>query len=105
MILILYLTLMYKTMGGGSWNGSLVSPSVSTVHTHVSIEPSSFEGEDISDSNEKSEEIEEAVQVITGQFSLAWQSLKHVGFYKFYRSISVRMRDRAGFKPAHVHFY
>ena len=73
---------MYKTMGGGSWNGLHASLSAHSEdnHPHMSIEPSSFQAGDNLRSNKKSEEIEEAVQVITGQFSLAWQSLKHVGF-------------------------
>ena len=82
-------------MGGGSWNGSLVPLSISPVHTHVSIEPSSFVGEDILHSNKKAEEIEEAVQVITGQFSLAWQSLKHVSFISLCQCITVRINTNA----------
>ena len=73
---------MYKTMGGGSWNGLHASFSAhsETLQPHMSIEPNSFQVGDNLRSNKQSEEIEEAVQVITGQFSLAWQSLKHVGF-------------------------
>jgi hypothetical protein len=79
MILILYLALMYKTMGGGSWSGNSALQSSNTVESHLSIEPRISE-EYPSDENKKAEEIEEAVQIITGQFSLAWQSLKHVSF-------------------------
>merc|ERR1719288_431822 len=81
MILILYLTLMYKTMGGGSWKGSLVSES------HLSIEPSILGTEYAAGENKKAEEIEEAVQIITGQFSLAWQSLKHVFTASVFRGL------------------
>ena len=83
MILILYLTLMYKTMGGGSWKGSLVVTTNSNVESHLSIEPNILGNEYPSEQNKKAEEIEEAVQIITGQFSLAWQSLKHVSNYCF----------------------
>ena len=72
MILILFLTFMYKTMGGGSWalplsagDGGGGIPDTPTLILEPRINP-------------KIEEIEEAVGVITGQFSLAWQSLKHV---------------------------
>ena len=73
---------MYKTMGGGSWSGILPPSSDHSEETlpHMSFEPSSFQPEGNHHSNKKAEEIEEAVQVITGQFSLAWQSLKHVCF-------------------------
>ena len=66
-------------MGGGSWSGISALQSSSTVESHLSIEPRISE-EYQSDENKKAEEIEEAVQIITGQFSLAWQSLKHVSF-------------------------
>ena len=85
MILILYLTLLYKTMGGGSWNGLWVSttndmPQTTETYNSSSVEQPSgnIETGDNSDARNRVEEIEEAVQVITGQFSLAWQSLKHV---------------------------
>jgi len=76
MILILFLTFMYKTMGGGSWTldgffgGEKSSPILPESPTLL-MEPR----------NPKMEEIEEAVETVisaTGHFSLAWQSLKHV---------------------------
>ena len=67
-------------MGGGSWSGSSAHQSNNPVESHLSIEPRISE-EYQSDENKKAEEIEEAVQIITGQFSLAWQSLKHVSFF------------------------
>ena len=69
---------MYKTMGGGSWKGSLSTNSMNNVESHLSIEPNILGSNYPSGENKKAEEIEEAVQIITGQFSLAWQSLKHV---------------------------
>lgn len=81
MILILFMTFMYKTMGGGgSWMlptrmGPAAEPPAATAAEaeapvpFLEIEPRS---------NPRMEEIEEAVDVVTGQFSLAWQSLKHV---------------------------
>merc|ERR1719320_540713 len=75
MILILFLTFMYKTMGGGSWkleaSSSSAPPEVDSTSPTLLMEPAMR--------NPKMEEIEEAVEiVITGHFSLAWQSLKHV---------------------------
>ena len=64
-------------MGGGSWSGNSTQHSTNTIESHLSIEPRISE-EFNSDENKKAEEIEEAVQIITGQFSLAWQSLKRV---------------------------
>lgn len=87
MILILYLTLMYKTMGGGSWSSVSVSPSAETVESHLSFEPRISGEEHHSHESKKAEEIEEAVQIITGQFSLAWQSLKHVFTASVFRGI------------------
>ena len=92
MILILYLTLMYKTMGGGSWSGSLTSSSSRSIHSHVSMEPSSMEEEYKPHLSKRAEEIEEAVLVVTGQFSLAWQSLKHVRIYNFLHAYLVSRR-------------
>ena len=70
MVLILFLTFMYKTMGGGSWwwNAGELAPAAAAESPTLVVEPR----------NPKMEEIEEAVDVVTGQFSLAWQSLKHV---------------------------
>jgi len=72
-------------MGGGSWNGLWVSttndmPQTTETYNSSSVEQPSgnIETGDNSDARNRVEEIEEAVQVITGQFSLAWQSLKHV---------------------------
>ena len=72
---------MYKTMGGGSWKGSLAASASNNVESHLSIEPNILGNDYPSDQTKKAEEIEEAVQIITGQFSLAWQSLKHVRFF------------------------
>ena len=72
MILILFMTFMYKTMGGG---GSWVLPP--TVVTPPPPPPPPVPTLEMVP-NPRMEEIEEAVDVVTGQFSLAWQSLKHV---------------------------
>ena len=74
---------MYKTMGGGSWKGSLASSTTNNVESHLSIEPNILGSDYKAAENKKAEEIEEAVQIITGQFSLAWQSLKHVSYSRF----------------------
>lgn len=86
MILILNLTLMYKTMGGGSWDGGYDSPS-SKVESHLSFEPKVPQEENPTKGDKNAEEIQEAVQIITGQFSLAWQSLKHVFTASVFRGI------------------
>ena len=78
-------------MGGGSWKGSLVVTTNSNVESHLSIEPNILGNEYPSEQNKKAEEIEEAVQIITGQFSLAWQSLKHVSNYCFENSYENRL--------------
>ena len=70
---------MYKTMGGGSWDGGYDSPS-SKVESHLSFEPKVPQEENPTKGDKNAEEIQEAVQIITGQFSLAWQSLKHVRY-------------------------
>ena len=67
LVLILFLTLMYKTMGGGSWEISLEhSPlnAASNVTSEAVVDPPPS--------------TEETVEAVVGQFSLAWQSLKQV---------------------------
>ena len=66
-------------MGGGSWDGGYDSPS-SKVESHLSFEPKVPQEENPTKGDKNAEEIQEAVQIITGQFSLAWQSLKHVRY-------------------------
>ena len=78
MILILFMTFIYKTMGdSGSWmfgspqNGTLseeISAATERPVLKLEIEPL----------NVRREEMEAKIDVVTGQFSLAWQSLKHV---------------------------
>ena len=67
-------------MGGGSWSSVSVLPLKEPAKSHLSFEPNVQGEEHILHGSKKAEEIEEAVQIITGQFSLAWQSLKHVSF-------------------------
>ena len=93
MILILFLSLMYKTMGGGSWTG-LWATDKSYMETEFDFAPecglnpeegcglSPEEiallkgGNDAPDAG--GEAMDEAIAAVTGQFSLAWQSLKQV---------------------------
>ena len=70
-------------MGGGSWDGGYDSPS-SKVESHLSFEPKVPQEENTNKGDKNAEEIQEAVQIITGQFSLAWQSLKHVRYEFIY---------------------
>ncbi len=76
--MILFLGLMYKTMGGGSWTGFWASPEslhggeqgqAQQTPITIELEPTI---------KKMIEEQPENVQAITTQFSLAWQSLKHV---------------------------
>ena len=69
MILILFLALMYKTMGGGSWTG---------LWAEIDHEECSINAEPADNSNGPASEVDEAIAAVTGQFSLAWQSLKQV---------------------------
>ena len=73
-------------MGGGSWDGGYDSPSSKEVESHLSFEPKAPQEELPIKGDKSAEEIQEAVQIITGQFSLAWQSLKHVR-YEFINDI------------------
>ncbi len=61
MILILFLTLMYKTMGGGSWSGVRFDNAVD---------------DGLGKSARHTSNLNEAV--VGENFSLAWQSLKQV---------------------------
>ena len=73
---------MYKTMGGGSWKGSLVVTTSNNVESHLSIEPNILGNEYPSEQNKKAEEIEEAVQIITGQFSVIVNALVSFEFVR-----------------------
>ena len=71
MILILYLTFLYKTLGGGSWAG-LVSEAQDT------CQADSCNNQDMELGIGKMIQQEETVEAITQQFSLAWISIKQV---------------------------
>jgi len=89
MILILFMTFVYKTMGdGGRWvlhSASGDNAAAAAPETPVVEQESPFL--ELEPRNPKMEEIEEAVDVVTGQFSLAWQSLKHVFTPAVYRGL------------------
>jgi hypothetical protein len=73
MVLILYLSLMYKTMGGGTWTG------VSTDDGKSAWMQEAEEASGATDSFAQATGIDdEAVEAVVGKFSLAWQSLKQV---------------------------
>ena len=71
LIMILFLSLMYKTMGGGSWDGGYDSPSSKEVESHLSFEPKAPQEEHPANGDKNAEEIKEAVHIITEQTSLA----------------------------------
>ena len=73
MILILYLTFLYKTLGGGSW-AAMVSESPDT------CEADSCHSQDMEVGIGKMIRQEETVEAITQHFSLAWISIKQVMF-------------------------
>lgn len=97
MILILYLSLMYKTMGGGSWTGLWTSSTDKEELKSFPFAPEcglnpdegcGLTAEEIAELKgggagasgaEDGQAMDEAIAAVTGQFSLAWQSLKQVG--------------------------
>ena len=80
MVMVLFLSFMYKTMaGGGTWNGGKIQnlnpPESAMPKVSLEIEPR----QDI-----KIEKVfgnEEELDELSSQFSLAWHSLKHVRFF------------------------
>ena len=73
MILILYLTFLYKTLGGGSWTGAPAEPQETC---QAGTCPASDNHMEVGIGNIIQQE--EAVEAITQQFSLAWISVKEV---------------------------
>ena len=81
LIMILFLSLMYKTMGGGCWTGLWsklseegTSPAAAPVQEPVRLEV-------MPRAEIKIDKVfgeEEATEELSRQFSLAWHSLKHV---------------------------
>lgn len=88
MILILYLSFLYKTLGGGSWAGGIIAPGnqgemqeaagvMEDDFQEVEVTPEA-DADDMEIGIGKLIQQEEAVEAITHQFSLAWISLKKV---------------------------
>ena len=89
MILILYLSFLYKTLGGGSWSGGLVQGPGETQ------ELAKEAGDEFQEVQVDTEDMdigigsvinqEESVEAIKHQFSLAWNSVKNVSHTNFKR--------------------
>ena len=82
MILILYLSFLYKTLGGGSWSGGLVQ---GPGETQEAVKEAGDEFQEVQvDTGDMDIGIgsvinqEESVEAIKHQFSLAWNSVKNV---------------------------
>ena len=82
MILILYLSFLYKTLGGGSWTGGLVQgPGAG----QEAVKEAGDEFQEVQVDTEDMDiglgsviNQEESVEAIKHQFSLAWNSVKNV---------------------------
>lgn len=95
MILILYLSFLYKTLGGGSWIGE----PAATLSTAGNSSIADVEGtEEFPEAvSESSDEVtlesllpaqgEHTVEALQEQFSLAWSSLKHVFTTEVFRGL------------------
>merc|ERR1712025_683832 len=95
MILILYLSFLYKTLGGGSWIGEPAT-TLSAVSTSsiADVEGAEEFPEAVSES---SDEVTlesllpvqggQTVEALQEQFSLAWSSLKHVFTTEVFRGL------------------
>ena len=98
MILILYLSFLYKTLGGGSWTGGLVQgpgagqEAVKEVGDEFQEVQVDTEDMDIGLGSVINQE--ESVEAIKHQFSLAWNSVKnvsHLSKLKFLKSITINI--------------
>ena len=90
MILILYLSFLYKTLGGGSWSGRVASesPKVEAAPASAVTKENDFQEVEVTPEQDSTGDMEigigkiiqqeEAVEAITHSFSLAWISLKKV---------------------------
>merc|ERR1711962_373726 len=94
MILILYLSFLYKTLGGGSWIGEpSTTPSAVTNSSTSEVEGTEEFPEAVADDNEVTLESllpaqgEQTVEALQEQFSLAWSSLKHVFTTEVFRGL------------------
>ena len=85
MILILYLSFLYKTLGGGSWTGGLVQgPGAG----QEAVKEAGDEFQEVQVDTEDMDigigsviNQEESVEAIKHQFSLAWNSVKNVSHF------------------------
>ena len=104
MILILYLSFLYKTLGGGSWTGGLVQ-GPGDVQEQVKEAGDEFQEVQV-DTEDMDIGIgsvinqEESVEAIKHQFSLAWNSVKNVS--KFALNKSYSKNPDAGVHPRGV---
>ena len=104
MILILYLSFLYKTLGGGSWTGGLVQGP------GAAQEPVKEAGDEFQEVQVDTEDMdigigsvinqEESVEAIKHQFSLAWNSVKNVS--KFVQNRSYSKNPNPGVHPRGV---
>jgi hypothetical protein len=74
MILILYLSFLYKSLGEGSWNGTASSTPAEQQECSIDKTPEEVSEIGIGDMLNQ----EETVDAIKDQFSLAWASFKHI---------------------------
>ena len=72
--MILFLSLMYKTMGGGSWTGLWADQTPVIPQPKVTLELEPLQQIKIDQVFGKEEEVD----ALSSHFSLAWHSLKHV---------------------------
>jgi len=95
MILILYLSFLYKTLGGGSWIGedqtilqeAQVAPCVTEECGGGNQFPDSVVDEDSGLESLLPVQGEETVEALQEQFSLAWSSLKDVFTVEVFRGL------------------
>jgi len=96
MILILYLSFLYKTLGGGSWVGQTNTPINQTLETPSCSSDQCGLDEFAASVVEEEEPLldsllpgqgEETVEAIQEQFSLAWSSLKNVFTVEVFRGL------------------
>ena len=77
MILILYLSFLYKTLGGGSWTGGLVH-GPGDIQDARKTAGNEFEDVKVDIGIGSVINQEESVEAIKHQFSLAWNSVNNV---------------------------
>ena len=95
MILILYLSFLYKTLGGGSWIGEPAATLSTVANSSIAdVEASEEFPEAVSESSDEvtlesllPAQGEQTVEALQEQFSLAWSSLKHVFTTEVFRGL------------------